>query len=221
MKVVIFGASGMVGMGALLECLDDPRVHSVFVVGRSSRRLQHPKLTGIVHKDFFNYTHIHNLFEDCDACFFCLGVSAAGLSEQAYHHFTYDLTIAAAQAMLAANPNMVFCYISGAGTDSTEKGRVMWARIKGKTENALLRMPFKAVYALRPGFIEPMRGVRTKTRGYRLLYTVLTPLFPVIRRLFPRLTTTSVKVGRAMIRLAVEGDGRKILESADIDQLGA
>jgi uncharacterized protein YbjT (DUF2867 family) len=211
----------MVGMGALLECLDDPRVQSVLVVGRNRCSVQHPKLTEIIHGDFFNFAPIQHHFGDCDACFFCLGVSAAGLSEEAYHHLTYDLTMAAARAMVAANPNMVFCYISGAGTDSTEQGRMMWARVKGKTENALLRLPFKAVYCLRPGFIQPMRGVRTKTRGYRVLYTLVTPLFPVLHRLFPRLTTTSVTLGHALIHLAVEGDQRRILESAEIDQLGS
>ena len=200
MKAIIFGASGMVGMGALLECLDDNRIDSVLVIGRSPCGVAHPKLTEIFLKDFYNYASIQNHFADCDACFFCLGTSAAGKTESEYHHQTYDLTIAAARSLFAANPNMTFCYVSGEGTDSTEKGRMMWARVKGKTENALLNMGFKAAYMLRPGFIEPMRGVRSKTRLYQILITLFRPLFPLIR-LFPH--TTSVNMGRALIRLAV------------------
>lgn len=221
MRVVIFGASGMLGMGALLECLDDSRVHSVLVVGRTSCGLRDPRLREVLHADFFDFKSLQPLFTDCDACFFCLGVSSAGMSESAYHRLTYDLTLAAAQAMVAANPRMTFCYISGEGTDSTERGRAMWARVKGKTENALQRLPFKASFMLRPGFVQPLRGVRSRTRLYQSLYTVFSPLLPLVRRFFPQYTTTSVNLGRALIRLAAEGDAQQVLRSADINRLAA
>lgn len=211
----------MLGMGALLECLDDSRVHSVLVVGRTSCGLRDPRLREVLHADFFDFKSLQPLFTDCDACFFCLGVSSAGMSESAYHRLTYDLTLAAAQAMVAANPRMTFCYISGEGTDSTERGRAMWARVKGKTENALQRLPFKASFMLRPGFVQPLRGVRSRTRLYQSLYTVFSPLLPLVRRFFPQYTTTSVNLGRALIRLAAEGDAQQVLRSADINRLAA
>ena len=219
MNVVIFGATGMVGAGVLLECLEDTRVTSVLVVGRSSCGLSHPKLQEILHTDFFDYTTIQPRLADRDACFFCLGVSSAGMDEATYRHLTYDLTLAAARALAAANRRITFCYVSGAGTDG--KSRMMWARIKGQTEDALLHLPFKAAYMLRPGFIQPLKGVRSKTRLYQAFYTALGPLVPVARRLFPRHVTTTVAVGRSMIRLAAEGNPQPIIEAADLNRLAA
>ena len=221
MRVVIFGATGMVGAGALLECLDDPRVDAVLAVVRRPTGLTHPKLTEAVHADFFDYDRLRARFAECDACFFCLGVSSAGMDEAAYRHLTYDLTLAAARALVEANPRMTFCYVSGQGTDSTERGRAMWARVKGKTENALLALPFKAAYMLRPGFIQPLRGVRSRTPLYQAFYSALGFLLPVLRRLVPDQITTTVNVGRALIRLAAEGDGKRILLAADINRLAA
>ena len=221
MRVVIFGATGMVGAGALLECLDDVRVESALVVGRRPTGVSHPKLTEVLHSDFFDYEALQPRFAECDACFFCLGVSSAGMDEAAYTHLTYDLTLAAAQAMVAANPRMTFCYVSGQGTDGTERGRTMWARVKGKTENALLRVPFKAAYMLRRGFIEPLRGVRSRTPLYQAFYSVLGFLLPVLRRLAPDQMTTTVNVGRALIRLAAEGYASRIVLAADINRLAA
>ena len=221
MRVVIFGATGMVGAGALLECLDDPRVDAVLAVVRRPTGLTHPKLTEAVHTDFFDYDRLRARFAECDACFFCLGVSSAGMDEAAYRHLTYDLTLAAARALVEANPRMTFCYVSGQGTDSTERGRAMWARVKGKTENALLTLPFKAAYMLRPGFIQPLRGVRSRTPLYQAFYSALGFLLPVLRRLVPDQITTTVNVGRALIRLAAEGDGKRILLAADINRLAA
>ena len=218
MKTIIFGASGMVGMGVLLECLDDSRINSVLVVGRSSCGVTHPKLTEVIHKDFYNFTSIQNHFTDCDACFFCLGTSAAGKTESEYHHQTYDLTIAAAQSLFAANPNMTFCYVSGEGTDSTEKGRIMWARVKGKTENALLRL-FDKAYMFRPGFIQPMRGEKSKTYGW--LYVVLRPVAPLFRLLFPKMSTTTINVARAMLRVSLHGDSQKLLNTVEINRVAA
>jgi uncharacterized protein YbjT (DUF2867 family) len=219
MRVVLFGATGMVGASALIECLGDPRVESVLVVGRRSSGVSLPKVTEIVHPDFFDFGPIQARFADCDACFFCLGVSAGGMSEEAYHRVTYELTLAAARSMLAANAKLTFCYVSGAGTDSTERGRAMWARVKGKTENALLALPFKAAFMLRPGYIQPLRGVQSKTPQYRTFYAVLAPLYPLLRRLAPRYVTTSVDLGRALIRLADEGYPRPIVYTEDINRL--
>jgi uncharacterized protein YbjT (DUF2867 family) len=219
--VVIFGGTGMVGMGALIECLDDTRVSSVLVVGRRSVGIQHPKLEEIIHQDFFHYDAVQSRFAGSDACFFCLGVSSVGMDADIYHHLTYDLTIAAATAMLAASPQMTFCYVSGEGTDSTERGRLMWARVKGKTENALLRMPFKASYMLRPGFIQPLKGVKSKTPLYQGVYNVLGWIYPVLHGLLPRYTTTTVAVGRALIRLASVGDAQRVLSTADINRVAS
>ena len=221
MNVMIFGATGMVGMGALLECLDDPRVQSVLVVGRSGCGVQHAKLTEVLHQDFFNYGALADRFRDRDACFFCLGVSSAGMDEPKYHRLTYDLTLAAAQAMATANKRMTFCYVSGQGTDSSERGRSMWARVKGQTENALLRLPFKAAYMFRPGLIQSMRGVRSKTKLYNAMYAVFGPLVPLLRRLFPNHVTTTVIVGRALINVAANGYSKPHLETRDINALGA
>lgn len=216
MNVVIFGASGMVGAGVLLECLDDPRITSVLVVGRSSCGRTDPKLTEILHSDFYDYAAIQARFADLDACFFTLGTTAAGKDEATYRHQTYDLTLAAARAMVSQH--LTFCYVSGASTDSTERGRMMWARVKGATENALLRMPFKAAFMLRPGFIEPLRGVKSKTPAYRWAYLVFGPVLPLLRRIAPRQITTTVAVGRAMIALALRGYTKPILEPEDINK---
>jgi uncharacterized protein YbjT (DUF2867 family) len=222
MRVVIFGATGMVGRGALLECLEDPRVESVVVLGRRSVRLVHPKLREVLHQDFFDYTGIDGEFSSADACFFCLGVSSAGMSEAAYHHLTYDLTVAAARALAGATPGrLTFCYVSGEGTDSSETGSVMWARVKGKTENALLRMPFKGAYMLRPAYIQPLNGVRSSTWFTQLFYTLLGPLYPVLRLLIPRYVTTSANVGKALIEVAAKGADAKVLRTPDINRLAA
>ncbi|HKC58167.1 MAG TPA: hypothetical protein VKC35_18675, partial [Vicinamibacterales bacterium] len=175
---VLFGATGMVGAGVLLECLDDPRVQSVLAVGRSPTGRSHPKLREVLREDFFNYDQLRSEFASCDACFFCLGVTSVGLGEAEYTHLTYDLTMAAARAIAAVNANMTFCYVSGVGTDSTEGGRTMWARVKGKTENAILALPFKAAFMFRPGFIQPVKGVRSKTGWYQAAYDVLAPVSP-------------------------------------------
>lgn len=218
-NVVIFGATGMVGSGVLLECLADPRVGAVLVVGRRPVGITAPKLREILREDLFDIRSIQPELAACDACFFCLGVSSVGMSEPQYRRLTYDLTLAAAEVMVAANPGMIFCYVSGAGTDSTGQGRRMWARVKGQTENALLRLPFRAAYMFRPGFILPLKGVRSKTRIYQAIYDVMAPLYPLLRRLAPNFMTTTVNVGRAMIAAVRYGYERPIIESADIEQL--
>ena len=221
MKVILFGATGMVGEGVLRECLEDARVQSVLVIGRSSNRLTDPKIREILHTDFLDFKPIQSQFAGYDACFFCLGVSAAGKSEDDYRRLTYDVTLAAAEAIVAVSPDLTFCYVSGEGTDSTEHGRIMWARVKGKTENALLRMPFKAAYMFRPGYIQPLKGVRSKTGWYQAIYNVIGPLYPVLRRLVPRYVTTTVNVGRAMIQVAANGYSKQILATNDINLVAA
>ena len=221
MKVVLFGATGMVGSGVLLECLDSPRVSSVVAVGRSASGRAHPKLREIIHTDFLDFGSISAELAGRDACFFCLGVSSAGMNERDYTRLTHDVTIAAANALLAASSQLTFIYVSGEGTDGTAKGRSMWARVKGRTENDLLAMPFKAAYMFRPGYIQPMRGVRSKTRLYQTLYDLGGWLYPLLRVAVPRLVTTTVNVGRAMIEVAEEGYSKPILSSADINAVAA
>ena len=220
MKVVLFGASGMVGAGVLLECLEDPRVHSVVVIGRRSCGISHPKVREVLRQDFFDYRDLEAEFTGVDACFFCLGVSAAGMKEGDYRRVTYDMTVSAAEALARLNAGLTFCYVSGEGTDSTERGRFMWARVKGETENRLLSMPIRS-YAFRPGFIQPLKGVRSRTSLYQALYTMLGPAIPLLRRVFPAHMTTTENVGRAMIQVAAVGSAKRILENPDIDALAA
>lgn len=219
MKVILFGATGMVGQGVLRECLLDPEVERVLVVGRSPVAQQHDKLRELLHQDFSDFSSVASELAGYDACFFCLGVSAAGMKEADYHRITYDVTMAAAKTLLEQNPALVFIYVSGAGTDSSERGRSMWARVKGKTENALFAMPWKGVYMFRPGYIQPLHGIRSKTTLYRAVYAVMGPLYPMWKALAPGLVTTTEGVGRAMLRVAKRGSELRILENRDINAL--
>jgi len=218
MKIVLFGATGMVGAGALIECLADERVDTVLVITRSPTGRSHSKLREIIHQDFFNYDGLASEFVSCAACFFCLGVSSIGMSEADYTRLTYDLALAAARAMAAANPGMVFCFVSGVGTDSTEQGRTMWARVKGKTENAILAL-FPNAYMFRPGYIQPVGDVRSKTGWVQTAYNVLAPLYPVLRPLLRGTTTASF--GRALIEVAANGYSKRILYATDMNALAA
>ncbi len=220
MNVLLFGATGMVGDGVLYECLADPRVTSVLAVGRSPLSISHPKLRQKQRTDFFSYADLTSDLATIDACFFCLGVSSVGMTEADYYRQTFDLTLAAGRALAAARPGATFCYISGEGTDSSERGRSMWARVKGKTENALLELPLKA-YMFRPGFIRPRPGTRSKTRWYRVMYAVLNPIYPLLRRIVPSHVTTAENVGRAMIAVAANGHQNRVLENVDINAIGA
>lgn len=218
MNVLLFGATGMVGDGVLHECLADPRVNSVLAVVRSSLGVTHPKLRARHRTDFFSYADMASELATINACFFCLGVSAVGMSEADYYRQTFDLTLAAARALAAAKPGATFCYVSGEGTDTSERGRLMWARVKGKTENALLALPLNA-YMFRPGYIQPRSGTRSKTRVYRVFYRIMGPLYPVLRRLAPRHLTTAENLGRAMIAVATIGYSKRVLENPDINAL--
>jgi uncharacterized protein YbjT (DUF2867 family) len=219
MRVILFGASGMVGQGVLRECLLDPEVTAVLSIVRTSTGQQHPKLREIVHKNFLDFSSIESELSGFDACFFCLGVSSAGMSEENYRRVTYDIALAAAQALVKLNPSMTFVFVSGAGTDSSERGRVMWARVKGQTENALLRLPFKAAYMFRPGVIVPLHGIKSRTLLYRIPYAILGPILPLLKRLFPKYVTTTEKLGRAMLIAAKRGAPKPVLESSGINEL--
>ncbi len=209
----------MVGQGVLRESFADPDVSRVLTIGRTAIAAPnlHPKLREIVHQDLWHYDTIESDLAGFDACFFCLGVSSSGMNEADYKHVTYDITIAAADVLCRLNPNpkMTFVFVSGAGTDSSEHGRVMWARIKGATENTLLQMPFVA-YMFRPGVIEPLDGIQSKTASYRRVYRFAKPLLPVFRSLFPNYVLTTRQIGQAMLNVAKRGYPQRILESKDI-----
>jgi uncharacterized protein YbjT (DUF2867 family) len=209
MQVILFGATGMVGQGVLRECLLDPEVVTVLSLVRTPTGQRHEKLREIVRHDVSDLSAIEADLSGYDACFFCLGVSSVGMAEPEYRRITYDLTLSAAGTLAAGNPDMTF--VSGTGTDSA--GRSMWARVKGETENALLRLPFKAAYMFRPGYIQPMHGVTPKTRWVKLVYGVVGPLYPVLRRLVPQYVTTTECMGRAMINVAKRGAPQRVLES--------
>lgn len=221
MKVLLFGATGMIGQGVLRQCLRDPQVAEVVALVRRPSGQSHPKLREIIHGDFFDYGPIERELAGLDACFFCLGVSAAGLGEADYSRLTHDLTLAAAETLARLNPAMTFIYVSGAGTDSTERGRTMWARVKGRTENDLQRLPFRAVHLFRPGLIQPLHGITSSTKLYRILYRGLGPFFPILKALAPDSFTTTERLGRAMLRAASEGAPQAVLETRDINRLGA
>ncbi|TMJ62318.1 MAG: NAD-dependent epimerase/dehydratase family protein [Alphaproteobacteria bacterium] len=219
MRVVLFGATGMVGQGVLRECLLDPEIESVLAVGRSPTGQRHAKLHEIVHNDFLDFSRIESQLAGYDACFFCLGVSSIGMSEEQYRRLTYDITLAAARTLAKLNPQMVFIYVTGRGTDSSERGKLMWARVKGKTENDLLKLPFKAAYMFRPAGIQPLHGIRSKTGWVQAIYVGTAPLLSLLNRLTPTYMTTTEQVGRAMIKVARDGYPKPVLESDDINRM--
>ncbi len=219
MRVILFGATGMVGQGVLRECLLDPGVESVLAIGRSPTGQRLAKLREILHGNFFDFLSIESQLTGYDACFFCLGVSSIGMSEELYRRLTYDITLAAATTLAKLNRGMVFTYVSGRSTDSTEQGRLMWARVKGKTENDLLKLPFKAAYMFRPAGIQPLHGIRSKTPWVQALYVGAGPMLSLLNRLAPQYMTTTEQVGRAMIKVARDGYRKPVLESDDINRL--
>lgn len=219
MRVLVFGATGMVGQGVLRECLLDPDVELVRTVGRAAVGREHSKLRQTVLPDLTRYESAASELTGFDACFSCLGVSSAGMDEAKYTQITFGITIAAAEFLVSRNPEMAFLYVSGVGTDSSEIGRTMWARVKGRTENTLLRMPFRGAYMFRPGVIVPMHGIRSKTRVYRIAYVILGPVLPLLRAMFPNQILTTEEIGKAMILAARHGAPRPILEPSDIRAL--
>jgi len=219
MNILIFGATGMVGQGVLRECLLASDVERVVAVGRTATGKQHPKLQDLVVKDMYDYSAVEPQLQGFDACFFCLGVSSVGMKEADYRHITYDLTMAAATVLARLNPGMTFTYVTGSGTDSSERGSSMWARVKGATENALLRLPFKAAYMFRPGIIQPLHGARSKTPLYHSVYMVISPLLSLAYRFWPDKVTTSEQIGLAMLAVARSGAPKVLLDPVDINAL--
>lgn len=219
MKVIIFGATGMVGQGVLRECLLDSDVEVVLAIVRNASLPPHDKMREIVRHEVSDLTPIEEQLSGVDACFFCLGVSAVGMDREQYRRLTYDLTVSVAGTLVKFNPMMTFIYVSGAGTDSTERGRMMWARVKGRTENALLQMSFKAVYLFRPAYIQPLHGIRTKTAWYGAAYALMKPVYPILKTLFPNYVTTTECVGRAMLNVTKRGFRNAVLENRDINHM--
>jgi uncharacterized protein YbjT (DUF2867 family) len=219
MRVILFGATGMVGQGVLRECLLDPGVERVLAVGRAATPQREEKLHDLVVANFLDFSAVERELSGYDACFFCLGITSAGMTEADYRRVTFDFALAAAQTLVRINPEMTFVFVSGAGADSTGRGRVMWARVKGQTENALLALPFKGVYVFRPAAIQPLHGIRSKTAWINAAYAVLGPLYPVFKRLVPDYVTTTEQVGRAMLAVARRGAPKRVLENADINRL--
>ncbi|OAB35185.1 NAD-dependent epimerase/dehydratase family protein [Paenibacillus macquariensis] len=214
-RAIITGVTGMVGEGVLHECLQHPDVEQVLVINRKPCGFSHPKLTEIIHKDFFDLSAIKSQLSNYNACYFCLGVSSGGLKEEEYSRLSFDLTVHMAEMLAGLNPDMVFCYVSGMGTDSTELGKRMWARVKGKTENHLMQLPFKKAYMFRPAYINPIKGLKNTHKSY---YAFMW-LFPILRRLFPNVTVSLKELGIAMIHTVTKGYDQSILESKDIKKL--
>jgi hypothetical protein len=214
-KAIITGTTGMVGEGVLQECLSHQDVEKILVINRKSCGVTHPKLTEILHTDFYDLSPVTDKLKGYNACFFCLGISSVGLNEEQYYRLTYTLTMNFAEVLARQNPEMTFCYISGAGTDSSEKGRLNWARVKGKTENDLMKLPFKKAYAFRPGFMMPAKGAKN-IHGYYFLFRVL---FPPLHLFFPKFVSTLREVALAMINVVLSGFEKPVLEVIDIVKL--
>jgi uncharacterized protein YbjT (DUF2867 family) len=214
MRVILFGSTGMVGQGVLRECLLDPGVEDILSISRAKTGQQHPKLREILHANIADLSPIQDRLSGFDACFYSLGVTSIGMSEQDYRHITYDLAVGAAKTLAELNPGMTFIFVSGAGTDGTEKSTTMWARVKGQTENAILRLPFKAAYAFRPGFIQPLHGIQSRTAWIRILYKLVGPVVLAVRS---KNVVTTEAIGRAMINIARRGAPQKVLEASDIN----
>ena len=211
-RAIITGVTGMVGEGVLHECLQHPEVEKILIINRRTGGFSHPKLTEIIHKDFYDLSAIASSLSGYNACYFCLGASSIGMKEADYHRVTYDLTMHVATTLVTLNPDMTFCYVSGAGTDSTEKGSSMWAMVKGKTENHLLKLPFKKAYMFRPGFMEPTKGLKNTLK----MYNYVSWLVPALRKLFPKYVSTLKEVGLAMIHTVAKGYDKSVLEVKDI-----
>jgi len=220
-RAIITGSTGMVGKGVLLECLDSPIVESVLVINRKTIGIKHEKLTEITHTDFYDLSPVEAQLKGYNACYFCLGVSSFRMSEADYTKVTHDLTLHFAETVLRMNRGMTFTYVSGVGTDSSEKSKTMWARVKGRTENDLLKMPFKAAFMFRPGFIQPMKGIKSATKLYNAIYVVFKPLYPLLKAISPNGITSTVQLGLAMINVTLEGHEKKVLHAKEINELAA
>lgn len=215
-KAIITGTTGMVGEGVLFECLENPDVESVLIINRRPLGMSHPKLKEIIHEDFYNILPIEDRLKGYNACYFCLGISSVGTKEPEYRRITYDLTMHVAEVLSRQNPGMTFCYVSGASTDSTEQGSMMWARVKGKTENDLRKLPFDQVFAFRPGFLKAVEG----QKNLLSLYKYFGWLYPVVKAVYPNGASTLTQLGRAMVNVTKYGYDKPIIEVRDINLLG-
>ena len=217
-KIILTGATGMVGKGVLLECMDAPEIEQVLLVSRRTAGINHPKVREILVQDFFDLSAIEEDFKGYDACFFCLGITSIGETEASYRRITYDLSLNFARSFIKYNENSIFCYVSGTGTDSSEKGKIMWARIKGKTENALLKMPFKKAYMFRPGYIQPQKGIKSKTKWVQAMYTLFWPVYSILKH-FPGTATNTTNMGLAMINSLTADYPKQVLGNKEINKL--
>ena len=218
-KVIITGASGMVGKAVMLQCLDSDSITEVLIVNRKPLGIQHSKLKELLLVDFMDLSQVESQLQGFDACFFCAGVSSSGMSEERFHNLTYDLTINFAEIFVKCNPHSLFTYVSGQGTDRTEKSKIMWARVKGKTENKLLSLPFRKAYMFQPNYIHPERGVKSKVKLYNLMYTIFSPFYFLLK-LIPNATTSSTSLGNAMINLLDKDYSKDALQNKDINIVG-
>lgn len=219
MRILLFGATGMVGQGVLRECLRATDVDEVVAIGRSPSGASDPKLRDLVQADLFDYRGIEKQLGGFDACFFCIGVTSFRMDEASYTHLTYDMTVAAASTLARLNPGMSFVYVSGSGADSSEIGKTMWARVRGRIENTLARLPFKRVHVIRPGAIQPKHGATSRTRAYRMIYPLIAPILPIFRALMPHTVATTETIGRALLELARRGYAKTVLETRDIEEV--
>lgn len=220
-NVIITGSTGMVGKGVLLECLENSDVKKILLLNRSSVGIEHEKITELIIEDFQNLSPLREALSGYDACYFCLGVSSFRMKEKEYNEITYRVTLHLAKLLSDINPSMSFCYVSGVGTDSTEKGRSMWARVKGKTENALKKLPLKSVFLFRPGYIQPQKGIKSKTALYNTLYVFVKPLYPLFKLIIPGKVTTTSDIGKAMIYTSLHGADKDIFYNKDINEVAA
>jgi len=221
LKVIITGSTGMVGKGVLLECLERPEIESILLINRKSIGMDHEKIKEILQKDFLNFSALREAFKGYDACYYCMGVSSFRMKEREYNEITYKMTLHLAKLLSDVNPKMSFCYVSGQGTDSTGAGKSMWARVKGKTENAILKLPFKSAFLFRPGFIRAKKGVKSKTPLYNNLYSVIKVFIPLVKLISPNSITSNEEVGKAMIYTTLHGSEYTILHNKEINELAA
>ena len=219
MNIIVTGATGMVGKGVLLECLDHESVEKVLVIGRNPVDVTHPKLEQLIQNDFSDFSTVKEQLAGFDACFLCMGISSVGMKENDYKKITYDYTLALARELVTLNPEMTITYVSGEGTDSSEKGRVMWARVKGKTENDLIKLGFKQAFMFRPGFIIPLRGIKSRTKAYQFMYDYFMWLVRLFKTVAPNAVVNTTQVGKAMINCAMHGYNSIIIKPKDIIQL--
>jgi uncharacterized protein YbjT (DUF2867 family) len=220
-NVIITGSTGMVGKGVLLECLEDPTVKNILLLNRTSAGIEHEKVKELIIEDFLNLSPLREVLSGYDACYFCLGVSAFRMKEKEYNEITYKITLHLAKLLSDISPKLSFCYVSGVGTDSSEKSRTMWARVKGKTENALKKLTLGSVYLFRPGYIQPQKGIKSKTSLYNTLYIFVKPFYPLFKLLIPNKVTTTTAIGKAMIYTTLHKVDKDILYNKDINELAA